>query len=80
MTEWISVKDNVPSQSTRYDPQFAYSEGFLIVFETECGTVKTAVYNKEVEDPEVGEWEDPDGRPTQVTHWMLLPKPPKDKD
>lgn len=46
-----------------------------------CGRCVTAVYRRQTQRITIGDWHTEDGTSIifNVTHWMPLPKPPKEK-
>lgn len=69
MAEWISVKERLPKRPEYY-PHCEIRECYFLVA-LESGAVMSKFY-----DFDKNRWETPTYSP--VTHWMPLPKPPKE--
>jgi len=67
--EWISVKDRLPEKGNP-----------VSVVVEHMGSVRVGLGYCEVYRDEFRQWEDVGGFKINVTHWMPLPEPPKEKD
>lgn len=71
MDEWISVKDRLPTEEEANNTREC-------IVAVDGGTSQTSYYNNP--DFEDYDDDDPEGFSyLDVTHWMPLPPPPKDK-
>ncbi len=82
--KWISVKDRLPELKSEYDGKWLESD-FVLAYHESLDTHMAAptpwilyMYKASGQEPKwsfIGE-----NCPGEVTHWMILPEPPKDID